>query len=106
MVRGEEEILPPVEAQPAHVPLYRLDELQLLSLGVRVVVTEMTDPAVLQGQAEVQADRLGVADVEVAVGLRGETGDDPPAVPAGGAVAFHLLADEISSGRGGGRIGG
>ena len=37
-------------------------------------------PPILLGEAEVQADRLGVADVQVAVGLRGEPRHDAPAV--------------------------
>ena len=105
VVRGVEQVPPPVEAQPAHVPLNRLDVLQILGLRVGVVVPEVAVAAVLQRQPEVEADRLGVADVEVAVRLRGKARDHPPAVPAGGAVALDHLADEVFSWGGGCGVG-
>jgi hypothetical protein len=67
-----------------------------------------------RGDAEVQADRLGVADVQVAVGFGREAGADGGMLAAGEVVA-HDLADEILlAGRrgvrgialGGGGVGG
>ena len=56
------------------------------------------------GDAEVQADRLGVADVQIAVGLGREPGIDPPAMFARAVVLADDLADEVGGGgRGGGR---
>jgi hypothetical protein len=52
-------------------------------------------PLVLRGQAEIQADSLGVADVEIAVGLRREAGHHAPIVLAGGYIIGYTLADEI-----------
>ena len=54
----------------------------------------MTDPVVLLGNTEVQADGLGMADVEEAVGLRGKSGDDV-VVLAGFEVFGDDLADEV-----------
>src|SRR5690606_32561567 len=52
------------------------------------------------GDAEVQADRLGVADVQVAVRLGRETGADAGVLPAGQVLADDL-ADEVLAGWGG-----
>src|SRR3546814_4904743 len=48
----------------------------------------------LGGDAEVQADRLGVADVQVAVGLGREAGADGGMLPVGQVLADDL-ADEV-----------
>src|SRR5207249_11837511 len=85
----------PVEPQPADVLLDRLDVLDVLLRRVGVVEAEVAAAAVVPGEAEVQANRLGVADVEVAVGLGGEPRDDPAAA-AGGDVLVDDLADEIA----------
>ena len=50
--------------------------------------------AELLGNAEIQADRFGVADMEVAVWLRRKSGDDRFA-PPGIQVGSHDVADEI-----------
>ena len=53
-------------------------------------------PAELRGDAEVEADRLGVADVEVAVGLRREAGHGHRTVLAGGRRSSRDdVADEV-----------
>jgi hypothetical protein len=59
----------PVEAEPVHRLDDRVDELLLFLLRVGVVEAQVADAAVVGGQAEVQADALGVTDVQVAVGL-------------------------------------
>ena len=58
------------------------------------------------GQPEVDADRLGVADVEVAVGLGREARVEAPSVLAGGAVREDALLDEVGSLGDGIRCGG
>jgi hypothetical protein len=95
VVRREVEVLAPVEAEPADVRLDGVDVLLLLLQGVGVIEPQVTSAAVLVGNAEVQADRLRVADVEVAVGLGREARDDrvvPPVTQVGG----HDLADEVA----------
>ena len=57
-----------------------------------------------RGDAEVQADRLGVADVQVAVGLGREAGADRRVLAAGEVLA-NDLADEVVLFRGGGGSG-
>ena len=59
----------PVEAQPAHRIDDRVDVLLVFLLGVGVVEAQVAAPAVIGRQLEVQADRLGVPDVQEAVGL-------------------------------------
>ena len=77
VVGGVVEVLAPVEAEPAHVLLDGVDVLLLFLGGVRVVEAQVAAAAELLGDPEVQADRLGVAEVEVAVGLGREAGDRP-----------------------------
>ncbi len=73
VVRGEEQVVAPVVAQPAHVGLDGVDVLLLFLLRVRVVEAQVAAAAELLGDAEVETDRLGVADVQVAVRLGRKT---------------------------------
>ena len=59
----------PVEAQPADVFLDGVDVLLLFFLGIGVVEAQVGLAAELVGETEIEADGLGVADVEIAVGL-------------------------------------
>src|SRR3546814_2067412 len=59
-----------------------------------VVEAQVAQAAELGGDAEVQADRLGVADVQVAVGLGREAGADGGMLPVGQVLADDL-ADEV-----------
>ena len=55
---------------------------------VGVVEAQVADAAEVAGQAEIEADALGVADVKVPVRLGREAGHDPAAVLAGGDVGL------------------
>ena len=80
------EVLAPVEAQPAHVALDGVDVFLLLLGRVGVVEAQVAAAAELLRHAEVEADRLGVADVQVAVGLRRKARDHrlrPPRIEIG-----------------------
>ena len=96
VVRGVVEVLAPVEAEPAHVGLDRVDVLLLLLDRVGVVEAEVAAAAELAGDAEVEADRLGMADVEVAVRLGREAGDDR-SDSAGAQVGGDDVADEVAA---------
>ena len=63
----------PVETQPPDVALDRIHVLHVLLHRVGVVETQVALAAVFLGQAEVDADALGVADMQVAVGFGRET---------------------------------
>ena len=88
--RVEETVLP-VGAEPLHVFEDGLDVLGVFLHGIRVVEAEVELAAELLRGAEVQADALRMADVEVAVRLRRETRLDRAAVLAG----FEVLADDL-----------
>jgi hypothetical protein len=90
------EVLGPVEAQPADVALDGVDVLLLLLDRVRVVEPEVAVAAEIAGDAEVQGDRLGMADVQVAVRLGWETRDDRRMAP-GAHIRGHNLADEVGA---------
>ena len=79
VVRRVEEPVVPGEAEPADVGLDRLDVLDVLVDRVRVVEAQVAGAAEVLRDAEVEADRLGVADVQVAVGLGRETRGDTAA---------------------------
>ena len=59
----------PVKAQPLYVALNGLDVLGVLFGRVGIVKTQVALAAVLFRYAEIDAQRLGVADVQVAVGF-------------------------------------
>ena len=89
------EVFAEVEAEPAYVVDDRLLVFGVLLGRIGVVEAEVTEAAVLLSDTEIQADRLGVADVEIAVGLGGKAGDHPAAEQVGFLVVLDHLADEI-----------
>ena len=91
-------VLVPVEAQPADVLLDRVDVFDLFLGRIRVVHAQVAAALEFEGEAEVQADRLRVADVQVAVGFRRETGGDGRVLTRG-QVGVDDLLDEVAVGR-------
>jgi len=71
-----EAVVRPTGDQPLNVLDDGLDVLDVLLRRVGVVHAKVALAVVFTGDAEVEADRFGVADVQVAVGLGGEAGDD------------------------------
>ena len=94
VVRGIEDARP-LEPEPVYVRLDRLDVLDILFRRVRVIEPQVALALELLSDAEVQADRLGVADVEVAVRFRWEPRIDASSVLAGGPVFRDDFTDEI-----------
>ena len=95
VVGGVAEALP-LEAEPAHVRLDGVDVLLLFLFGIGVVEAQVGLAAELVGESEVEADGLGVADVEVAVGLgRKARLDDGVAVLFGAHVLGDLIAEKV-----------
>ena len=89
----------PVEAEPADVFLDGVDVLLLFFFGIGVVEAQVGFAAELVGEAEVEADGLGVADVEIAVGLGGKAGlDDGVAELFGAHIFGDLIAKKIGYG--------
>ncbi len=98
VVGGVAEALP-LEAEPADVLHDGIDVLLLFLLGIGVVEAQVGLAAELVGEAEVEADGLGVADVEVAVGLGRKAGlDDCVAVLFGAHILGDLIAEEVGEG--------
>ena len=90
----------PLETEPADVVLDVLGVFVGLLRGIRVVEAEMARAAEQLGHAEVDAYRLRVADVDVAVGFGRETRYDFAAGPAGGVIRFNPLPQEMPRGVG------
>ena len=90
----------PVVAQPADRLGDRVLELDFLLQRIGVVVAQVAGAVVLGGEAEVQDDRLGVAVVQVAVGLGRKARDHAPAVLVGALVVGDDGAQEIRRRRG------
>ena len=89
----------PLEAEPAHVFHDGIDVLLLFFFGIGVVEAQIGFAAELVGEAEVDADGLGVADVEVAVGLGRKAGlDDGVAVLFGADILGDDVAEEVGGG--------
>ena len=97
IVGGVIEVLAPIEAEPAHVALDGVDIFLRLLGRVGVVVAQVAVAAELLRHAEIEADRLGMADMEIAVRLRRKAGDHA-FVPARGQVRANDVADEILAG--------
>ena len=85
----------PVEAEPLDIPQDRINILLVLLDGVGVVEADVADPAILLGDAEVHTYRLGVSDVEVAIGLRGKSRLDTSVVKSLPEVTLHDLLYKI-----------
>ena len=86
----------PIETEPVHVALDGVD-IFLGFLGrVGVVVAQIAMAAELVGDAEIEANRLGVADMQVAVRLRRKTRDDA-FLPPRKQVFLDDITDEIRS---------
>jgi hypothetical protein len=89
----------PGEAEPLDAVHDGVDVFLVFLFRIGVVEAQVAAALVVARQAEVQADRFGVADVQVAVRLRREAGDHrrhPGTVMgAGGDVGFDDGAHEI-----------
>ena len=82
IIRRMVEMLAPVEAEPVYVALDRVDVFLLLLHGLVSSKRRWQRPPIFLRHAEIQADRLGVADMQIAVRLGGKrvtTWITPPA---------------------------
>ena len=91
---GGVELPVPLETEPVDIFLDGIHVFGVLLGRVGVIVAKVRLTAVLLGKPEIQADALGVAKVEVSIGLRRETGHNG-AYLAGGEVRFDDFFDEI-----------
>src|SRR4051812_49688427 len=84
----------PVIAEPAHIALDRIDIFLLLFDRISVVETKMAAAAELLRHAEIEPDRLGMADMQIAIRLRRKTRHHRR-VPLGSEVGPDDVADEV-----------
>jgi hypothetical protein len=81
----------PLESKPVHILHDCIHEVLVFFQGIGIVETEVGSAAEFIGDPEIQANRLCVADVQVAVGLRGKPGND------GGVFSrFEILDNDVS----------
>src|SRR5262249_21771763 len=93
----------PLKAQPFDVRHDRVYVLGLFLFRIRVIEAQVGAAAELVRQAEIQADGLGVPDVEVTIRLRRKARPNAPVVLAGLQVVDEDIADEVG-GTGGLRV--
>ena len=96
-----EAVVGPAADERVYVGDDGIDVLDIFLGRVGVIHAEVALAGIFAGDAEIEADGLGVADVQVAVGLGRETRDDL------GVTLFRDMlrddvADEIARGRRGG----
>ena len=94
-------VIRPSGDEPVHIRLDGLDILDLFLRRIRVIHAQVADAAELAGDAEVQADALGMADVQVAIRLRGKA-----RVNLRIALLRDVLRDNVADEIAGGRRGG
>ncbi len=107
VIRGIAHFAIPFKAEPADIFLDGLDVFDVFLAGVGVVHAQVAFPVVVAGDAEVDIEGLGMADMEIAVGFRREAGADVAhAVLAGKNVGIDDFSDEVGRlWQGGGRVG-
>mmetsp|Transcript_36621 Transcript_36621/g.85536 ORF Transcript_36621/g.85536 Transcript_36621/m.85536 type:complete len:257 (+) Transcript_36621:1641-2411(+) len=91
VVRSVREPFLPIEAKPFDILKDRIHVLLLLLLRVSVVKAHERAPAELFTEAKVDADRLRMPDVQVAVWFGGEARDNLAVLPHG-----QVLLDDVS----------
>ncbi len=94
VIRSMGQPVAPVEAEPVHVLLDGVDVLLVFLVRVGVVVAQVGSAARLFGNAEIEADRHDVADMQVAVRFRRKPRDDFGVLP-GLEIVVDDLADKI-----------
>jgi hypothetical protein len=82
-----------------YVFLNRLDVLDLFFGGIGIIEPQVTPPVVLKRDTEIEADRLGVTNVEMAVRLRWKAGDNSAVMFIGLQVRRNKVTNKVGRGR-------
>ena len=93
----------PRESEPGDVLLDRVDVLDIFFRRIGVVEPQIARAATFGSDAEIEADRFGVPDVEIPVRLRRKSGGKAAVVLPGRKVLVDDRADEIDRSRRGRR---
>jgi hypothetical protein len=80
-----------------HILYDRFDVFTFFFGGICIIEPQIAQASVLGGDAEIEADGLGVPDVQIAVGLRREPRVHTPLV----FVVFEVLVDDTPNKVGG-----
>ena len=96
IIRGVIEVGSPVVAEPAHVGLNRIDVFLLFLGRIGVVEAQVAAAGKFLGDAEIECNRLGMADMQIAVRLRREARHDLAVFP-GVEVGLDDVANEIAA---------
>ena len=89
------QMLAPIETQPRHAVANRIDIFLRFLFRIGIVETQVTQTTVIMRNTEIQANALGVADVQIAIGLGRETRFHT-SVPFSGTIIFvDNIADKI-----------
>ena len=81
----------PLEAQPFDVVENVLHILGIFLARIGIVESQVADTVIALSHTKVHANGLGMANMQVAVGLRWETGLDAAVVLAGRKIFFNQL---------------
>ena len=95
IIRGVEFPVLPVEPEPPDVFLDGGHVRSLFPAGIGVIEPQVAQTAEFGGNPEIEADGLGMAEMQVAVGLGGEAGVNPSPVLARPDVFLYDVADKI-----------
>ena len=89
--------LVPLKTEPVYVGLDRVDVFLALFGWIRIIETQVAMPAEGFGKAEIEANALGVPDVQIAIRLRWEPGINclSDQLWLAGQVLFDFDFDEI-----------
>ena len=87
--------LRPLKPQPCDVLLDRTNELVALLLGIGIVEAQVALTAKLLGDAEIEANRFGVADLQITIWLGREACLHTSIVLTSCHVGSHHLANKI-----------
>ena len=99
IIRCIEHLAVPIKSQPSDVFLDGLNILGVFGGGIRVVESQMADSSGgLVRDPKIKHDRLGVTDVEISIGLRRKSRDDPSAMFTYRPVGCHEIPNEIRRG--------
>ncbi len=91
VIGGVADMIPPVEIEPADVFDDGLHVLGLLLDRIGVIEAQVTGTPIFLRKSKIQADRFGVADMQIAVGL-GREACLNAAIPLS---TLHIIMDDL-----------
>lgn len=84
-----------MEAQPFNVVLDGLYVFDIFFYRVRVIEAQVALPLIILGNAKIQANRLGVTNMQIAIWLRRKTGANTGVLPVR-QVFINDLTNKVS----------